>query len=309
VAISNPMVSICVSTYQHVAYIEECLKGILKQQTTFRYEVLIGEDGSTDGTREICQEIKQKYPEKISLFLHDRKDVIYIDGRPSGRRNLMFNLGKARGKYIALCEGDDYWTDPLKLQKQVDILEGNPRFSMCFHNTWDNYNGQCQLRFAESMNNEFTTYDFLEQAIVRTLSLVYRNGLIKELPSWFKSAYMGDWPLVLMLSTFGNAFYINEAMGVYRVAGTGVWTGSKDLFRLKARYHLYQSMLSYLSEHYYDTIQLKLTLLYPAFFQHYLKSGSYKESIRFLKMFLNAPFKYQKAYLLRLVGHSIDICC
>ncbi len=117
----NPVVSICVQTYQHVNYIRECLDGILMQETTFPFEILLGEDNSTDGTREICMEYAMKFPDKIRLFLHHRENNIKINGSPTGRFNFFYNFHKARGKHIALCEGDDYWTDPLKLQKQVDF--------------------------------------------------------------------------------------------------------------------------------------------------------------------------------------------
>ena len=118
-----PLVSICVQTYQHAPYIAECLEGLLKQKTTFPYEIILGEDESNDGTRDICKAYAKKYPEIIRLFLRRREDVIYINGNATGRYNFIQNLRTARGKYIALCEGDDYWTDPLKLQKQVIFLE------------------------------------------------------------------------------------------------------------------------------------------------------------------------------------------
>jgi len=129
----NPFVSVCVQTYQHVAYIKDCLEGILMQQTNFPFEILLGEDQSTDRTREICTEYAKKYPDKIRLFLHHRENNIKIKGRPTGRFNFLYNLFCARGKYIAMCEGDDYWTDPLKLQKQVDNMETNSDVNICSH--------------------------------------------------------------------------------------------------------------------------------------------------------------------------------
>jgi len=131
---TQPVVSVCVQTYNHAAYIKECLDGILMQQTDFNFEILLGDDDSNDGTREICLEYAQKYPQKIRLFLHHRENNIKINGNPSGRFNLLYNLYSARGKYIALCEGDDCWIDSLKLQKQVDFMEVNEEYSMCFHN-------------------------------------------------------------------------------------------------------------------------------------------------------------------------------
>src|SRR5690606_1387456 len=116
--VSAPVVSGCVQTYQQVKYISKCLDSILAQRTDFPFEIVLGEDESNDGTREICKAYQEKYPEKIRLFLRRRQDVIFIDGKPTGRYNMLENLRMARGKYIALCEGDDYWIDTEKLSKQ-----------------------------------------------------------------------------------------------------------------------------------------------------------------------------------------------
>ena len=121
-AVPEPVVSVQVSTYQHADFIRDCLDGILMQETDFPVEILIGEDESSDGTREICKAYADRHPDKIRLFLHRRENNIAIHGRPTGRFQSTYTRFKCRGTYIALCEGDDYWTDPLKLQKQVDFL-------------------------------------------------------------------------------------------------------------------------------------------------------------------------------------------
>ncbi|MEZ4781129.1 MAG: glycosyltransferase [Flavobacteriaceae bacterium] len=121
--LENPLVSVVVGVYNHERFIKLCLNGILMQKTDFKYEIILGEDASTDGTREICKEYAKRFPDKIKLFLRSRKDVIYINGNATGRYNFIENLKACQGKYIALCDGDDYWTDPLKLQKQVDFLK------------------------------------------------------------------------------------------------------------------------------------------------------------------------------------------
>ena len=128
-----PFVSVLVVTYNHANYIRQCLDGILMQQTNFSFEIILGEDESNDGTREICMEYAERFPKKIKLLLHSRENVLYIDGRPTGRANLIACLKESNGKYIAQCEGDDYWTDPLKLQQQVDFLENNDDYVVCYH--------------------------------------------------------------------------------------------------------------------------------------------------------------------------------
>src|SRR5690606_24296792 len=117
-------------------YIRECIESVLNQKLSFQYEILIGDDDSTDGTREICMQYAKQYPEKIKLFLHKRENNILIEGRPSGRFNFIYNLYSARGKYIAFCEGDDYWTNTDKLQQQIKILESNKIYNICFHNAF-----------------------------------------------------------------------------------------------------------------------------------------------------------------------------
>ena len=130
----SPVVSVCVQTYQHEKFIEQCLHGIVSQQTNFEFEIVLGEDQSKDETRKKCIEFAKRHPDLIRLILHDRSNQIYINGSPTGRFNFMNNMANCRGKYIAVCEGDDYWLDPHKLQKQVDYLESHPELAMCFHN-------------------------------------------------------------------------------------------------------------------------------------------------------------------------------
>jgi glycosyltransferase involved in cell wall biosynthesis len=218
----TPIVSVAVPTYNHAAYISKALDSILMQETSFPYEICLGEDESNDGTKKICQEYVKKHPDKIRLFLRSRKDVIYINGNATGRFNFIETLKSCRGKYTALCEGDDYWTDPLKLQKQVDILESHPDISLCHH--WQEYKyekgtqpideiwGYCSQIIT-------TTEDILARRVQpKTRAMVFRN-IFKEidLPDWFSKVFAGDVPLSLVLSKYGNMYFIDEPMAVYRI--------------------------------------------------------------------------------------------
>ena len=133
-AVPNPLVSIRTSTYNHGPYIKQCIEGILMQKTNFAFEYIIGEDFSTDETREIVFDYARKYPNIIRVITADYN----VGSKANGRRC----INACRGKYMALCEGDDYWTDPLKLQKQVDFLEGHPEYTMCFHAAILKWNGK-----------------------------------------------------------------------------------------------------------------------------------------------------------------------
>ena len=178
------------------------------QQTDFPFEINLGEDESTDGTRETCIEYAQKYPDIINLFLNERKNVIYINGNPTGRWNFMNNIKNARGKYIALCPGDDYWTDDRKLQKQIDYLEANPEFSACFTAASTYYRGSLgvfnrQLESIESADLD----DILIGNPYCAATMVFRNKLWTDLPSWFFQMPGVFWPLAVLrsLSTPGAA--------------------------------------------------------------------------------------------------------
>jgi len=122
------LVSICTITYNHAKFIRQALDGFLMQETNFPFEVLIHDDASTDGTADIIREYAEKYPDIIKPIF--QKENQYSKGV---QISLTYNFPRVKGKYVALCEGDDYWTDPRKLQTQVDFLEANPEFSMCFH--------------------------------------------------------------------------------------------------------------------------------------------------------------------------------
>ena len=220
-----PLVSVCIQTYQHADYIKDCLEGILCQKTDFPFEILLGEDCSTDGTREICIKYAEKYPDKIRLFLHTRDTVIYINGHATGRYNFVNNLTHAKGKYIALCEGDDYWTDPNKLQKQVDFLEKNEDYSICFHAAMRLVNDALVKDTLNEKQPETTTIiDLCKNNFIHTASCVFRNNLFSELPGNFNKSPAGDYFLHLLNAQYGKIKFFNETMSVYRIHENGIWS-------------------------------------------------------------------------------------
>ena len=221
----SPLVSINVVTYNHEKYIEQCLDSILNQKTDFKFEIILGEDDSTDNTRAICKEYAHQYPNKIRLFLRSRKDVIYINGNPTGRFNFMENLKAAKGKYIALCEGDDYWTDPLKLQKQVDFLESHSSYSGSFHDTLTINQSEEKPIFKPWRvydKNIFNLEDTISSlALFHTSSFVFRKSFL-EIPEWFTKVQSADMALFSIISNKGPLYRIDESMSVYRKNEGGI---------------------------------------------------------------------------------------
>ncbi|MEM5564597.1 glycosyltransferase [Psychroserpens sp. AS72] len=239
---SAPLISVSVVTYNHVNYIKQCLEGILMQKTTFPFEIILGEDESTDGTRAICEEYAERFPNIIRLFLRSRKDVIKINGNATGRFNFMENLKACQGKYIATCEGDDYWIDPLKLQKQVDLLESDKDMIACHH--WQKIAVEENGIFIEKLSPKdgyhpqsiSTVQDIFNNKMrVKMRTLMFKNIIdINFIPDWFSQVAFGDVPISMLLGKHGYFGFIDEKMAVYRQTKKGVSTsGLKELGRKK----------------------------------------------------------------------------
>ncbi|PTX44086.1 glycosyl transferase family 2 [Christiangramia gaetbulicola] len=217
----DPIVSVSVVTYQHKKFIEKCLNGILNQKTNFLYEILLGEDHSSDGTRDICIWYAEKYPEKIRLFLHNRKNNIKINGSTTGRFNFLYNLNAARGKYIAICEGDDYWTDPLKLQKQVDFLEKYTKYSYCAHNSKRLKDGELIANPLKSHTITFNNHIYSNY--INTCTLIFRKDCISNMPKILQLGDAIDWGIQLWALKKSDGFFLEDDMAVYRVHQGGRW--------------------------------------------------------------------------------------
>jgi len=215
------LVSINCITYNHEKYIRDAIESFIMQKTTFDFEILIGEDCSTDGNRKIVDEYVSKFPNRIRL--------ITSDNNVGAQNNLLRLFVNSKGKYIAICEGDDYWIDPYKLQKQVDYMESHSECSFCFHaaeivqvdkkptgNIMRRYNNNC--------------ISSTEDIIIRgggfcpTASLLFPAKLIENLPEFYINAKTGDYGIQMILASKGYAFYIDKIMSAYRTGVPGSWT-------------------------------------------------------------------------------------
>lgn len=214
-----PKVSVCMITYGHEKFIEEAINGVLMQQCDFEVELIIANDCSPDKTDEIIHKVIYSHPKSswIKYIKHDKN----IGMMP----NFIFAMQECKGKYIALCEGDDYWTDPSKLQKQVNFLESNSDYVLCFHKVDILQDGNIKADSITAKVPETTTiYDLAKGNYMHTCSVVYRNNLFPELPEYFKDSPVGDYFLHLLNARYGAIKYLDEIMGVYRLHGTSVWS-------------------------------------------------------------------------------------
>lgn len=235
-------VSVCITAYNHGEYIAQAIDSVLLQKTDFDFEIVIGEDDSTDDTRKIVKGYKEQYPDKIRLFLNDRKNVIYIDGRPTGRWNFMNNIRNAEGDYIALLDGDDYWTSPDKIQKQSDFLDNHPDCAMCFHAVRILFEGDGRsehIAEPHGRKNVYTLKDLLKGNFIYTCSVMFRNGLLPEFPEWFSRVAWADWPLHILNAEHGDIGYIPEVMGTYRIHSGGIHSSKMEIDRVKGMIQIY----------------------------------------------------------------------
>lgn len=257
---TDPVVSVCVQTYQHGPYIRQCIESILCQETYFPFEIIIGEDESTDGTRGVCTELANQFPDKIRLFLRSRKDVIYINGKPTGRYNMLANLRAARGKYIALCEGDDFWIDPRKLDKQVKFMEENQEYALCAGNS--RVINEDKPELVAYIRPDFsdcglTTMEFEDQIRMptsfQTSTVLYRRSM-QEFPALFQRAISGDIPLFIILASKGKIFVFDEVLAGYRIHNGGITSVRKveTWTNCLGQYHMYCDLNKYFNSKYQD---------------------------------------------------------
>lgn len=233
-------VSIYCLAFNHEKYIKDTIEGFMKQKTDFDFEVFIHDDASTDHTAQIIQEYAEKYPDIIIPIL--QKENQYSKGVNIEKE---FIFPRMRGQYATLCEGDDYWCDEYKLQKQIDFLDNHPEYSACVHNTQilDMYKNETRL-----LNSSQTSYDLsIEHVLLdggadyHTSSVIYRMEYGKVIysdncPDFFnKSMEVGDYPLAIYLALKGKIAYFPDIMSVYRLGTPGSWTSRMEDINIKRR--------------------------------------------------------------------------
>ena len=223
-----PRVSILVITYNQEHLISQAINSILSQEVNFAYEIVIGEDASTDRTREIVVELGSQYPDKIRVLLRDPEEADR-DRRIglAGKINYLTTLRECRGEYIAHLDGDDYFTSPHKLQRQVDFLDAHPECAICFHNVaaiYENGNAGPETLCSPEQKPITDIEELLWGNFIPACSIMFRREPLLEIPDWFLTVKMGDWPLNILKAQQGKIGYIDEVMAAYRVHAAGVWT-------------------------------------------------------------------------------------
>ena len=231
----RPDISIVIQTYNHAPFIRECLQSVVDQETDYRIEILVGEDGSTDGTAKIVDDFACLHPDIVRVFHRDRGDVIYAMGRPTGRSNLLKTIASASGRYLAILDGDDFYTDPRKLELQGRMLDADPTLSACCH---------ALLSVDEAghvKGSEWTRPTLpMEYAIdiaagrhSHVATFLSRNNF-GVVPHWFRELPYADWPLLVLRAGTGRIGYLAGTFTAYRVHPGGMYSGATRIRRVEA---------------------------------------------------------------------------
>lgn len=303
-------VSIMCNAYNHERYIRSALDGFVMQKTNFAFEILIHDDASTDKTADIIREYEAKYPNLIKPIYQTENQHSKGIGAPR-----IFQEPRVQGKYIAFCEGDDYWTDPFKLQKQYDAMEAHPEVDICATASMDMFCDTGETRLFRCPSDHDTILS-VEEVIaggggfVATASLFYRADLIKNPPEFRKFLYL-DYTMQIYGSLRGGMLYLSDCTTVYRVGVEGSWTQrmKSDIEKSKQHVEKIKTMLSLLNQDtdkkYDDVIQkeiLKIDFLtYMALseekevlskkYKPFFKALSKKQQV---KIYLKACFPFLK---------------
>jgi glycosyltransferase involved in cell wall biosynthesis len=240
----EPIVSVFMITYNHEKYISQALDSILMQNANFSYDIVIGEDKSTDSTREILLKYYEQYPDKIKLILHEQNVGI--------TRNLIITMEACKGKFIALCDGDDYWTDSYRLQNQVDYMEVNPHLTMCFSNSIivDEENNVINpSRVPTNMQKKINQKDILNGFSPPTNTLLLRNIYLQQiLPLINNNIINCDYFISCLMANFGDIGYLDANVAAYRKHEGGAWSSASEFQRDISLYNLYDTLSKYVEE-------------------------------------------------------------
>lgn len=243
--------SVMIITYNHERFIAQALESVLAQRVNFDYEVVVGEDCSTDRTREILMDFHRRHPDKVVPLLRNHN--------LGGRGNLLGTLAACRGEYVALLEGDDFWIFKDKLQKQADFLDAHPDYALCCHRaqvldeagTW-----KYGSVFPSILAGTYTVQNLLEGNFIMTGSMVFRREAAGSLPDWFrKTSPPGDWPFCAIIATRGKIRFMDEAMSVYRVHSGGLWSIQTEPVRFRKVVRMLRVLDKHLEFRYTSTIR------------------------------------------------------
>ncbi len=241
-------VSVAMITYNHRWFLAQAIESVLRQQVDFSYEIVIGEDCSTDGTRGVVLDFQRRYPERIVPILREQN--------VGAMRNFAETISVCRGQYVAFLEGDDYWTSVDKLQRQVDFLDDHADRALCCHRVKTvNETGSTEFdAYPPRAAGAYTIEDLLKWNFVMTCSAMMRRDSIPSLPRWFFRMKLGDWPLFALVARHGKIELMDEVMAAYRMHTGATWSSLPHAARLRETAAMLRALDKELDFRYTSTI-------------------------------------------------------
>lgn len=210
--------SVLITTYNHEKVVDQALEGALSQVTDFDFEIVVGEDHSTDSTRSVICKYRDRFGDRIRpLFRGQNLGLM---------RNLPESFLACRGEYVACLDGDDYWTNPHKLQRQVEFLDAHPDYSICFHNAlmvWDDGSHDPTLHSPPGRKPTYSLGELLTHDFISTSAAVVRNHLVRQFPNWYGTLPVPDWPFFVLHAMHGKIGYLDADWAVYRQHPAGIY--------------------------------------------------------------------------------------
>lgn len=300
---TDPLVSVLCPTYNHENYIEEAIDSFLMQETNFPFEIIIHDDASTDNTPNKINTYAEQYPHIIKTILQENNQY------SQGEMILSFLSEKAKGKYYALCEGDDYWIDTKKLQTQIDIMEKNPECYISFHPVEkrldNNRHGKIYANQANG-NKIFSTSEVIlgGGGFCPSASLIFRKEVVLDPPKFYFDSPVGDYFLQILGSLNGGALYIDEVMAVYRQGVAVSWQSSMK--NLDSRLGFFNKFIEtldefnlYFNHKYQDEIEYRKSKEFHDMARFYLYNDMFKEFKEYIEL-------SYKIYPLKNFNYFID---
>ncbi len=236
----EPMVSVMMISYNQEEFIDEAIRGVMLQKVPFDIELIIGDDCSTDSTAERCRYWQQKYPDIIRILPRERNLGV--------QRNYIDVYNHCRGKYIAVCEGDDYWFDRSKLRRQVEYMEGHKDCTVCFHRVVNYFTDTRTMSLSNGGQKRDTSIaDLSRSNYITNLSVMYRRGVFGALPDWVEQVTAPDYTFHMLHASKGKIHYMNRPMAVYRQSSKGVWSKAGAERRLRMSLLARKNLIDYFS--------------------------------------------------------------
>jgi glycosyltransferase involved in cell wall biosynthesis len=226
------VIDVNIACYNHEKYIAQTIEGVLAQKTNFPFRILIGDDCSSDQSAAIIKSYQERFPTIIEAYYHPVN--LGLEGPET---NGIFLLKKSNAKYITLLDGDDYWIDSGKLQKQIDFLETNPDFSICFHAVQYKYmDTENKYEISGEDQKQITTFEDLTQKnYINGSSCIFRNTFYNKISEWewILKVSARDWAIFLIAAQFGKIYFMKEVMAVYRINTSSSWANQSELLMLQ----------------------------------------------------------------------------